>query len=77
MKEPNKSKECESEGDVDPVLDGLAQAVIDTIMTENKENAEAFDLYIHKVHSSVYSDTDLACSRFIKGYHTLLEELNK
>lgn len=77
MKDPNQKNEGNSEAGIDRALDSLIQAVIDTLKMEDTRNAEPFELYVHNVHSSVYSDSVRASSSFVKGYHALINELNK
>lgn len=76
MKDPKQKNEEGPDASLDPALDSLIQAVMETLNSEDIENAEPFEVYVHKVHSSVYSDSERASSSFVKGYHTLLNELN-
>lgn len=70
---PKKSKEASDE----EALGDLAQIFIDTLYDDSAHQDEAFDLYVQKVHSSVYSDPKKCRSRFVEGYHTLINELSQ
>lgn len=68
-KKPEKSDE--------KALASLTEAYMDTLKDERVDAAEPFDLYVQKVHSSVYSDQEKCRSRVIQGYNILMQELSK
>lgn len=68
-------KKLDTEADV--ILDNIAEAVIESKKTPPKMDQDPFEFYVERVQSGLFSKEDLFRSRFIKGYHTLVNELSK
>lgn len=62
-----------SEDDI--LLANLAEAIVEYHKKAKLTAEDPFDLYTERVSSSFFSDEKLFRSRFIKGYHILLDAL--
>lgn len=64
-----------SEDDI--LLANLAGAIVEHHRIAKQTAEDPFDLYTIRVSSSFFSDEKLFRSRFIKGYHILLDALSQ
>ncbi len=62
-----------SEDDI--LLANLAEAIVEHHRIAKQSAEDPFDLYTERVSSSFFSDEKLFRTRFIKGYHILLNAL--
>lgn len=62
-----------SEDDI--FLANLAEAIVEHHRIAKQTEEDPFDLYTERVQASFFSDEKLFRSRFIKGYHILLNTL--
>lgn len=64
-----------SEDDI--LLANLAEAIVEHHRIAKQTAEDPFDLYTERVSSGFFSDEKLFRSRFIKGYHILVDKLAK
>lgn len=53
----------------------LLEAVAENIKESSCGHLEPFEEYVQTLRAKFYIDQSLACARFTKGYHVLLETL--
>lgn len=68
-------KKLDTEEDI--ILENVAEAVIERKKASPKLDQDPFEFYVERVQSGLFSKEDLFRSRFIKGYHILVNELAK
>lgn len=68
-----------AEADVEfkKAADNLVDVVIDNIKEGYKSDLEPFEAYAERVRAEMYSNIDDFRTRFLNGYHVILEELAK
>lgn len=68
---------AEADEKFDESVGELAEAFIEELKEHHRSTLEPFEHYAEKIRVKVHSDVHTFRSRFLKGYHTLLEELAK
>lgn len=70
-----------SEEDVDPLytqaVNELTEAVVENLEEETKKTIEPFEAYAKRIRGKVHSNLNEFRTRFNRGYHVLIDELNK
>lgn len=64
-----------SQKEDDTQLTALLDAVIEDLQEKPHGQVESFEEYVHWIRSRLQTDETLFRSRFVHGYHSLLEEL--
>lgn len=59
----------------DDQLTALLDVVIEDLQEKPSGQVESFEEYVHWIRSKLHTDETLFRSRFVHGYHSLLEEL--
>lgn len=77
-KKKDKSSVMDSHTEAfDSIVDELAEAVMEELNEKHSNALEPFEQYAQNVRSKLHGDLDAFRSRFVRGYHSLLEELSQ
>lgn len=81
MKEGKKKGKAgikeKEEGEYEKCIEELADVIVEGMHGEHHSEFEPLEIYVAKVKAKVHANMDEFRSRFSKGYHVLLEELQK
>lgn len=63
--------------ETDILLENLAEAIVEFHKSSAKNAEDPFDHYCERVQAGFFADEKLFCTRFLKGYHTLVNTLKE
>lgn len=73
MSKDKKKDEAEAK----EAIESLADAYLESVRDGYRSDLEPFEAYEQKVRSQIHRDADKFRERFQKGYHVLINEINK